>query len=72
MTDHLIAKVQEHVPNIPLKIISQGAEALVLKHQFTRTTTTIRVKNTMSHLLYTIIQHLLSNIVLQNLIVTLK
>ena len=44
MTDHLIAKVQEHVPNIPLKIISQGAEALVLKLQFTRTTTTTRVK----------------------------
>ena len=31
MTDHLIAKVQEHVPNIPLKIISQGAEALVFE-----------------------------------------
>lgn len=31
MTDNLIAKVQEHVPNIPLKLISQGAEALVFE-----------------------------------------
>ncbi|EMG46534.1 BUD32 EKC/KEOPS complex subunit BUD32 [Candida maltosa Xu316] len=31
MTDHLVATVQKHVPNIPLKIISQGAEALVFE-----------------------------------------
>ena len=31
MTDRLISIVQSYVPNVPLKIISQGAEALVFE-----------------------------------------
>ncbi|ODV78708.1 kinase-like protein [Suhomyces tanzawaensis NRRL Y-17324] len=31
MTDHIIQQVQVHLPNIPLEVVSQGAEALVFQ-----------------------------------------
>lgn len=31
MTDHIISQVQKHLPNIPLTVVSQGAEALVFQ-----------------------------------------